>query len=309
MENLWLVFALLAVVGKTGYYTIQKRLLDGEKSPFDVGPVTIPERFFDIDVTSLELGYFASFYGFLIVAPVGLYTYLQNPPDVTWTAYAIVVGLGALELVGLWMYLHALSLCDMSIASPMKKMKPTFVAILEPIFLAVPFSGLLFAAATSTGVGGYVVLMKGKSLFAPFKRLTNPGPALALGTAVIYAFLALGSRYGVTTLSTFIFGSIVFGVMTLGYRMILHTKGQVVTTRDHVQAPFLLVGVVGAFRSVMVWAAYGLASATMVVIVTQLTILLDVWVGGKLLQEEDTLQRLLGAAMILGGVVIALVFV
>lgn len=304
-DALWIIFALLAVVGKTGYYTLQKRLLDGKKSALSVGRFTIPAAYFDADVTSLELSYIASVYGLLILAPMGAYSYVTSPPDVPWTVWAIVVGLGGLELIGLWMYLHALSLCDMSIASPMKRMKPTFVAVFEPIVLGIPFSGALLAAAASTGFGGYIVLMKGRNLLAPFKRLLEPGPALALGTAVVYAVLSLGSRFGNTRLSPAIFGTLVFGVMAVGYWIILRSKHQTMSARDIARKPFALVGAVGAFRSVMIWSAYALAAATLVSIVAQLTIILDVLVGGKLLHEGNTRQRLLGAVMIFGGVLIA----
>jgi uncharacterized membrane protein len=42
-------------------------------------------------------------------------------------------------------------------------------------------------------------------------------------------------------------------------------------------------------------------------IVSQLTVLLDVLVGGTLLKEGDTKQRLLGAVMIVIGVLVAII--
>lgn len=284
MIDVWVIFALLGVLGKTAYYALQKRLLDDS-------------------VSSIELGYISSFYGFLALAPIGGYMLVTNPPDVSWHVYAIVMGLGAVELVGLLMYLRALALCDLSLASPLKKMKPGLVALFEPIVLGTPFSLPLLAAATSTGIGGYVVLMKDSSLLAPFKRLTEPGPALAFATAFVYAGLSLGSRFGASNLSPYIYGFIVFSVMFVGYTALMLHRDQMIPLKSHFSREYLAVGSTGVGRSLTVWIAYSLAAATMVSVVSQLTIILDVVVGGALLKEGNTKQRLAGAAMILAGVV------
>lgn len=186
-------------------------------------------------------------------------------------------------------------------------MKPTFVALTEPLVLGTPIGAVLVGAATSTVAGGYVILSEGKRLLEPVERILRPGPALALGAAGVYTVLSLGSRFGASRLSPFVYGFVVFSVMLGGYTALVYARGELPSLADHVSRSYVAVGTVGAFRSVMIWIAYALATATAVSIVSQLTVLLDVLVGGTLLKEGDTKQRLLGAVMIVIGVLVAII--
>lgn len=111
LADFWIVFALLSVFGKTTYYTLQKRLLDGSDSAF-------------------RLGYITSVYGWLLTAPPATYVLLTDAPAVRWTVFAVVAVLGAVEIGGLSMYLKALELSDMSIVSPVNY--PTLLRSGEP---------------------------------------------------------------------------------------------------------------------------------------------------------------------------------
>lgn len=288
IEYLWVLFALMSVMGKTAYFSIQKVLLDGTDS-------------------AVELGYIASLYGFVLIAPLGFFSVYNSPPDVSMDVYIIIVGLGILEVLGLWMYLKALSLSDISIVSPMKKMKPMFVALLEPVVLGVSFVPLLIAAAASAGLGGYIVLIDKRNLLAPFKRVTEPGPLLALGTALVYTVLSLGSRFGTTRISPYFYGVLIYGVMGIGFWLLLKRRGNVPRIKEILSKKYAVIGFLAAFRSITVWIAFSLAAATMVTMVVQLTVITDVLVGGALLKEEDLKTRMAGAVMIFVGVIIAVI--
>lgn len=289
MIEVWLIFSLLAVGLKTTYWTLQKRLLNDAAS-------------------SLVLGYITAFYALLMFVPIAAYILLTDPPTVSWKVYAIVAGLGVIEMVGLAMYLEALAYTDISLASPLRRMKPTFVALSEPAVLGTVFSPILLIASVSTAVGGYVVLLKDRNLLAPFWRLTERGPALALGTAFVYAGLSLGSRFGASKLSPFVYGAIIVVVMYASFVVVLGWKGQLPAPRDHFTREYAVIGGVGSARWMAIWIAYALAAATLVSVVNQLAILLDVLVGGALLKEGNMKQRLLGAVLILAGVIAVSVF-
>lgn len=290
--SLWLLFAALALVGKVGFYGVQKSLLN------------------DTHVSGLELGYITSLYGFIVTLPVAVGLYWQNPSSlsISSSVLAIILGLGVLEFIGLWVYLHALSLADIGVVSPLKRLKTLFTALAEPFILTISFVPSLVGAALVSTLGGYILLAKMDDVLAPFKELTKRGPALALLSAVIYMVLSLGSRFGNTRLNPFVFGALIFGTMTVCFRgSFTVTDNTLSARRALTHRPFLMVGVLGLFRSIPTWYAYRLApSATEVGIVLQLTILFDVLVGGAFLGEGNTLQRVLGATLIFGGVVLAL---
>lgn len=94
--------------------------------------------------------------------------------------------------------------------------------------------------------------------------------------------------------------------MLVGFTLLLRYWGEPIPTRELVDKEYVAVGITGIGRSLFVWGAYALASATLVSSVTQLTILLDVLIGGYLFSEENVFQKSIGAAMILAGVLVVL---
>lgn len=284
---LWLVLALAAVVGKTAYYILQKRLLDE-------------------DTSSIKLGYITSIYGVVLVAPVGLYQVLSNAVTLTTDTLAILIGLGVIELIGLIVYLEALAATEISIASPLKKSKPVLIGVIEPFLFGIVFNPILIIAASLTGVGGFVVLADDLNLRSLKERLNSRGPKLAIAAALIYTVLSLGSRFGNAAVGPFVFGTVIFTVMLIGYYLLLKRTGTTAPKKTLLSRDYLLVGLTGIGRSVFVWGAYALAAATVVTSVTQLTILLDVLIGGHLFSEGNLKQKAIGSVMILVGVLIVI---
>lgn len=282
---IWLVLALLAVVGKTSYYILQKRLLDADDS-------------------SVQLGFVSAVYGFIFIAPIGAYKLLQTTVPIDVPTILIIIGLGVIELIGLLVYLEALGATEISIASPLKKTKPVLISILEPFVLGIMFNPLLIVAASLTGVGGFIVLADDLDWKSLRSRLDERGPKLAVLAALIYTVLSLGSRFGNEAVGPFIFGGILFTVMLVGYYILLKRLGQHVPKEELLSRDYALVGITGVGRSIFVWGAYALASATVVSSITQLTILLDVVIGGHLFSEGNLRQKTVGATMILIGVIV-----
>lgn len=281
----WLLLALLSVVAKSTYYILQKRLLDDNTS-------------------SLELGYVSAIYGAILIAPVGAIKILTTNFQTDPVTIGIIVILGVIELIGLLVYLEALGATDISIASPLKKSKPVLVGMLEPFVLGIVFNPLLIFAASLTGVGGFIVLADDLNLKSLKNKLNHRGPKLAILAALIYTVLTLGSRFGNESVGPFIFGMIIFSVMLLGYYLLLKRKNMYVPKKELLSKDYILVGLTGAGRSILVWGAYALASATVITSVTQLTILLDVIIGGHLFSEGNLLQKTVGSLMILIGVIV-----
>lgn len=283
----WLVLALLAVAGKTAYYLLQKQLIDGDDS-------------------SAKLGFISAFYGVLFITPIGAYKLITNTAEYDLTVIGIIVALGCVEVLGLVVYLEALGATDISIASPLKKSKPVLISVLEPFVLGIVFNPLLILGASLTGLGGFVVLADDLDYNSLKKKLTEKGPLLAIAAALIYTLLSLGSRFGNSSVGPFVFGGIVMATMLVGFTALLRYWNEPLPTTELAKKEYIAVGITGIGRSLFVWAAYALASATLVSSITQLTILLDVLIGGYLFSEENIVQKSIGATMILIGVLVVL---
>jgi drug/metabolite transporter (DMT)-like permease len=286
---LWVIFALAAVVGKTAFYGYQKVLLG--------------------TYSSLVLGYIASVSGAIVCVPLAAYHISQNGFSLSLAEVGILLAIGVVEFIAFAIYLRAVELTDLSIASPLKRTKPVVVAVLEPVVFGIAFVPVVGFAAVSAALGGYIVLMNGRKLLTPLRRLNTPGPRLAFVAAFLYGLLSLGSRYGTTTTSPYVFGAFVFVIMSIGYTGLLSSRGELPSPQNHLKGAFVIVGILGVSRSLLVWMAYSLASASLVVAVTQLTVLTDVIVGGALLKEDGLLTRVIGAGLILAGVYLVLVVV
>lgn len=280
----WLALTLAAVAGKTVFYALQKRLL--------------------ADESSVRLGYVTAFYGLLATLPLLGWQAATRGVSLSARTLAVLLGIGVVELVAFLVYLEALAAVDLSLASPIRRTTPVGVAVLEPVVLGTTLSAPLVVAAACAAAGGYVVLTDG-GLLAPLRRLTERGPALAVAAAALYTLLSLGSRFGTTATSPSVFGTVVFATMLAGYTPLARRRGVALAPRAHLRREFVAVGAVGAVRSLAVWGAYALATATAVSTVTQLTILTNVVAGGTLLGEGDTARRLAGATLVLAGAVAA----
>lgn len=285
---LWLVFVILAVLGKTAFYTLQKRLLTDE--------------------SSLKMSHATAMYGMIFITPFTVWHIHTSQPTIPLAVIGILCGIAVIEAIAFFVYLSALRRVDLGIASAFKNSKPTLVAISEPFVFSMSFSPLLLVGAVCTSLGAYIALLEDNNLLKPFRRLSEPGIILSVAAAGLYTILSLGSRYANTTVSPFVFGFIVFSVMSLVYTPIL-------IHRDGVSATSLrnwrwgVVGAVGVFRSVMVWSAYALISATVVSTLTQLTVLTNIVAGTLLLGEKSVSRRLIGGTLILVGAVLAILVV
>jgi drug/metabolite transporter (DMT)-like permease len=287
---IWLLLALLAVFGKTTYYILQKKLLDEDSA------------------SSSELGYVTAIYGLVLLSPFFFYKLFFEGLSISIVNVLIIACLGLLELFGLLVYLRALKETQISIASPIKKAKPVLISVIEPIILSISFSPVIVVASSLTGVGGFLVLAEDLNWKSLRERLSERGPKLAIGAMIIYALLSLGSRFGNSTVGPIVFGFIVFSVMTVGYYGMLKRKSVSPPKSELISRDYVLVGITGVLRSVLVWGAYALASATVVSSVTQLTILLDVIIGGTLFNEGDLRKKIVGSVMILIGVLVVIFY-
>lgn len=288
--SIWVVFALLSVVFKSSYYAYQKAVFNEDDS-----------------FSSFQTALITSVYGAITLLPIGGWFVWTGRTAVAPIELAIVIGIGVFELFAFLVYLQALERLDLSIASPIKKSKPVFVALAEPVLLGATFGLPLLLAAAASSLGTYVTMMDG-DLFSPFRRLAKRGVQLAFLAMLMSAGLSLASRFGTTTLSPFVYGAIIYTTMTVGYTVLGVTRTEFTLPQREAYTTRTggIIGTLGVLRSITVWIAYSLAVATAVTTVTQLTIIVSVLLGGTVLKEGNTARRVVGACLVLCGVFLAI---
>lgn len=282
----WIVAALGAVLLKTGYDALQKRLT------------------FDHD--GVELSYITSVLGFLFMLPVGLWFLLAGDVTITLPVAAAVLLSGAGNVAAIVAFLSALELEDLSVVSPLVRMTPILVAVAEPFVLAAEFEVGVFLGALAAVLGAYVLLIDPGDVLAPVRRITAPATLLALAAAALYAGINIANRFIATQISPFLYAFLIYGCMAAGFVLIQSYRLDELPTRSLLRPRFGLLGGLTAARTSVTYVAFSLAAAARVSVVLQASIALSVLAGGAFFGEEGVGRKLVGALLIAGGVVLTL---
>lgn len=289
IAQFWFVFAIVAVVCKTWFYVLQKKYLDDDVSPYTTS-------------------YISSLYGMIITVPLAIFEILFYNVEVSLILIPVLVFFGILESIYLLVYLFALKNLNLSIASPVKKSKPVFVGLIEPIILGAYIPISLIAASLLATIGGVMSVFGTDSSVDDYKDdITKKGLLFALLTLMFSVTMSIVSRYGASEISPFIFGAGITVTMTVVTRILLYRSDVDNTSIKLTSTEGFTLGVVGAMRSVFVWVAYSLMVATAVSVVTQSTLFLDVILAHYYLNERVTKIQKIGIGLIFLGSLLAII--
>lgn len=289
--EIWVVFALLAVICKTWFYTLQKKYLNDDVNPYTTA-------------------YISSVYGSIITIPFAVWDIIYNDINISGSLILILIVFGIAESIYFLVYLFALNNLNASIASPLKKSKPVFVGIFEPIILSASISVSLLVSAVLTTSGGIVTVLGSDDSLDSYKNeLTKIGLVFAVLSLFMGVAMSLISRYGASEISPFVFGAGVTIVMTINTRILLYQSEVENMSIKLRSRKGVILGFLGALRSVFVWIAYSLVVATAVSTVTQSTLIIDVILAKYYLKEDVSKSQWFGIFIIFIGSLIAILVV
>lgn len=289
--ELWLIFAIISVICKSWFWTIQKKYLDDDVSPYTTA-------------------YISSVYGALITVPLAMWDITYNSVELTVFTIGILILFGIAESLYFLIYLFALNNLNASIASPLKKSKPVFIGIFEPILLSASIPLSLLGSALLTTIGGVLTIVGSNDSLDSYKNdLTKIGLLFAFLSLFMGVMMSLISRYGTSQISPFVFGAGVTIVMSIVTRILLYKSDVKKMSIGLKSKKGVILGTVGGFRSVFVWLAYSLIVATAVSTVTQTTLILDVILAKYYLNEDISRTQWIGVFIIFIGSLIAITVV
>lgn len=285
----WVFFAVVAVVCKSGYYLLQKKYLDNDISPYTTA-------------------YISAFYGSIITFPLALWDIINNGIEITVSLIGLLILFGIAESVYLLIYLFALNNLNLSIASPFKKSKPAFLAFVEPFILSAVLSPILVISSITAALGGVLTVVGSADSLDTYKNdITKIGLFFALLTLIASTGISLISRFGTSEISPFVFGFGVSVTMLVVTRLLLFQSDVSEKALKIQSREGLYLGTIGGLRSVFVWMAYSLATATAVSTVTQSTLILDVLLANYYLDENVTRLQTVGIVIIFSATLIAII--
>lgn len=258
----------------------------------------------NIDEYAVSWGLRAFALPFLL--PLLLFIEIPQIGDKFWLA--LIVG-GALNIIATVMYMKAIKYSDLSITTPMVTFTPLFLLLTSPIILGEFPSRYGIIGIVLIVLGSYMLNIKQRHLgfLAPFRALLKEkGPRLMLGVAFIYSISANFDKIGVMNSSP-VFWVIAFNVFLAVVMlpiMLCKSKQGISKSSMKALAP---VGLFSAVSLIFQMKAISMALVAYVISIKRTSAVISVLFGHFVFKEKGVKERLLGAViMVLGVVLIAL---
>ena len=245
----------------------------------------------------------------LVLLPSLLITGVPTLGPDFWTA--IFVG-GTLNVVAYSLYVKAIQISDLSLITPLSALTPLFLLVTSPLIVQeVPtiWDGVgVFLVV----MGSYVLNLRSDSAdyFAPLKAMVmNKGSRMMIMVAFIWSITSTFDKIGVKNSSPIFWAIVLFGYIALGILPMLlfgNRATQRVSLLD-IRKHWKLLLVAGIANGIAVGSqmiAVGIAPVTQVIAVKRLSSLFSVGFGVWIFGEKGWRERLLGAVIMVTGVMV-----
>jgi drug/metabolite transporter (DMT)-like permease len=213
-----------------------------------------------------------------------------------------------LEVVSALLYMRAIKVCHISLCVPFIAFTPIFLIFTGGLILGEGLNSWGMAAVVLMAGGSYCLSLSTGSLgfLAPLKALARePGARCMLGVAILYAFTSALGKLAILNSDPAFFGvlyPLLFsGVMLVGYPLSNPKPARTLFVRCRWG---LMVGF--CLAAATLTQVYGLkmAPAAYLIAVKRTSVLFSVIIGGLWLKERPIVPRLVGAALMVAGVML-----
>ncbi len=288
---LWFYTALIAAILFAAVAVISKEVME------DTSAVTYTSIYAVIS-TAFYLPVFLYY-----ISTTHLDTLTQFAPFILLSGLANVFGILALN--------HGLKKTDLSIAMPLSRLQPVFVAVLGVIILHEVITLSLGSGIILVTLGSYIVLLENRTHFLePFTNLkTDRGAQLSLASAAVFGVAAVTDRYVTQTLDPKVYTFFILLTMAIAINGYLQGRNgdHIETFRNELSSRkivYSVAGLAGAGAYLSILTALSLAEASKVIPVLQVQIPLTIIAGGQIFGETHVLQKLLGSLILIAGIVL-----
>lgn len=283
----WYLLALLGAALDATYYALVKKYLDSVR-PYILGAGAFLSAGFILCLVSLIRG----------IPAIG--------PDF----YLGVVVTSILNIIAIILSFKALRTTDISLALPMLSFTPVFVILTSYLVLHEVPSRAGIAGIILVVIGSYILnLQKNAALLEPFRQMfKNKGIFYMLIVAFLYSSSVFDKMVVVN--SDTLFGT---GIITLiigsSFLVLSLFQNANVLREIKLNLPrFLLLGAITFLIALTVNTAFTMNLVANVISIKRLSILFAVLFGGLVLKEANLAKRLVGAAIMVAGMAMIVIF-
>lgn len=257
------------------------------------------------DIDAYELGFFSGVIGSILLLPYGI---IHFPTELSLFLAGLLAFLGVVTVLSIWIFLVALDIGEMSVVTPLRRVSPVFVAVIEPIFLALSFNPVVVFGAFLCGLGAFVTAVKTENIFEPLEDLLQITALMAIGVAVLKAFGSIATVYLVKEIHVLFLSFYSVLAMAIGFGLITYRNNGGFNYHKIKDFEVSLVGLLAVAGTILITYGYSLASATEVVTLKQSTILFSLLIAGKYFEEEGLKRKAVGSTLIIAAVIIVSIY-
>ncbi|MCB9773049.1 MAG: EamA family transporter [Nitrospiraceae bacterium] len=222
--------------------------------------------------------------------------------------WALLIG-GTLNILALFQFMRALQSSDLSLAIPFVSFTPLFLLITSPFLVGdIPTTQDIVGIFCIVG-GAYVLHIQSihHGFLAPlFAIFREPGPRRMLSVAFIYSLTSNFDKIGVQNSSPLFWSLSISSVMTIGFVFLLRflPGKNIAAPRPTTLVILLLVGLFQTIGLLVHNTALSLGPVPSVIAIKRSSILFAVMWGWMFLKEKYVGERLIGAVLMMIGVVV-----
>lgn len=238
------------------------------------------------------------FFGFLFLVPLLIF----GIPSIGVNFFPSLVVAGILNAVSTVLYIKALKCSDLSLVVPMTAFTPLFLIFVSPFIVGeVP---------TTLGIGGVILIVVGsyvlnsekkRGYLRPLKALIHErGVQFMLGVAFLWSLGSTLDKVGVLNSSPFFWALSLQAITT-----ILLTPFFLSRTRQLRSYRSLVpIGLLSAVTVVFQYVAITMTLVTYVISIKRTSTIMSVIFGRAVFKEKAFQRRIIGAAIMIIGVII-----
>lgn len=280
---LWIVFAFLTAFLQSLKDVFSKKSLKN----------------IDEYIVSWSLGFFAL--PFLI--PLLFFIEIPSLGNQFWMA--LLVG-GSLNVIAIILFMKAIKYSDLSITVPMITFTPLFLLLTSPLIVGEfpSFFGLIGVLLIVLGSYTLNIKQRHEGYLAPFKALLKEkGPKLMLLVAFIWSITSNFDKIGVQNSSAifWVIATNIFLVLIMFPIMIYKSRTNMYQIRTSCKI-LLPIGLFNAMASIFQMIAISLTLVAYVISIKRTSVIMSVLFGHLIFKEEGVRERLLGAVIMVIGV-------
>ncbi len=234
---------------------------------------------------------------------------------------ALLIG-GSLNILAFTLYVRALKIADLSLTVPLVTLTPLFLLVTSPLLVQEWPTSADAVGVVLLVVGSYVLNLLPKSpsfkspgslsastysIWMPIVAMArNPGSRLMLCVAFIWSITSNFDKIGVLNSSPLLWAIALFAVIASGMVPFVFFRPGSLGLQP-LLTQWKLLGITGGFNAIAItfqMMALTLAPVAQVIAVKRMSALLSVLFGHFFFKEKGLRERLLGAAIMVSGVVI-----